>query len=443
MELDFHLRVQQILEAAVQRLPDQRVEYLEKACVNDAALLDEVLSLLPHYEQTLEFEPSRGPDWFLPGTTTFDQVQRQAADAGESEDPVPPFCIDQYRCVETLGRGGMGIVYRANHATLHQPFAIKLLRRGLLSSETRWRFAFEAELLRRMKHPGIARIYHVNEVRSVDRTQPYFVMEYIHGQPLIRYANMKTLGVLDRMRLLVEACEAVEYAHRRGIIHRDLKPGNILVDELGRPKILDFGIARIEEFNPAASETNSSGFIGTYDYASPEQKAGHNEHLTPRSDVYSLGLVLHELLTGRLPPLVQGQLRLSLRRIGFEDSPSELTKRRAELLYFLRIILSNALARNPDTRYPSAGELGAAISACATEFDPRSLWDGLRLRIKKLLAPRGIADTSATNRPLNALLRTRIGMSLDTPNHNKSHPKQPDAPALPEAEDSDEVYRLR
>jgi serine/threonine protein kinase len=439
MATDPHLRVQDILDAAVRLAPAEREAFVRRTCAADAGLLREVRSLLPHYQRTLDFEPDRGPDWFLPGTTTIAKAQVDAQTA--VEDPAPPFCIDQYRCEEVLGRGGMGIVYRAVHATLRRPFAIKLLRRGLLCSENRWRFAFESELLRRLQHPGIARVFHVNEVRSASGTQPYFVMEYIHGQSLVRYAEAQGLGVLQRLTLLANVCEAVEYAHRRGITHRDLKPGNILVDDAGQPKILDFGIARIEEFTPASEDDRPGGFVGTYEYASPEQKAGRNDQLTPGSDVYSLGLITHELLAGRLPALVDGRLRLDLERVQL-DRRSRAKARQKEFHYFLRLILATALARSTAKRYRSAGQLGAALSALVTEFDTPSAWAALRAWLARLGSIRSAAPPDHTNRPLNAVLRARIGMSMDSEQAELRDSRRA-AESPPAREANDQTYRVR
>lgn len=439
MTTDSHLRVQSILEAATGMSPADQAAFIQQACGTDAALLREVRSLLPHYRQTRDFEPDRGPEWFLPGTTTIAKAQADAETA--DDDPTPPFCIDQYRCEEVLGRGGMGIVYRATHATLHRPFAIKLLRRGLLCSENRWRFAFEAELLRRLQHPGIARLYHVNEVRSAGGTQPYFVMEYIRGRSLASYAEVRGLNVLERLALLADVCEAVEHAHHRGIVHRDLKPGNILVDHAGHPRVLDFGIAWIEEFTPTSGHDRSGGFLGTYEYASPEQKAGQNERLTPGSDVYSLGLIAHELLAGRLPAIVDGRLHLDLERVRLEGCPRAAVARRKELHYFLRLILSTALARAIAKRYRSAGQLGAALSALASEFDRPSAWAALRTRLARLWSSRSAAPAGHTNRPLNAVLRARIGMSMEADRAERRAQQRATKPASA-GEHDDEVYRL-
>jgi serine/threonine protein kinase len=437
MAIDPHLRVQSILDAALRLPAAEREAFIAQTCEDDTSLLREVRSLLPHYQHTLDFEPDRGPDWFLPGTTTISKARADAQEA--NEDPQPPFCIDQYRCEEVLGRGGMGIVYRATHATLRRPFAIKLLRRGLLCAENRWRFAFESELSRRLQHPGIAHVYHVNEVRSASGTQPYYVMEYIRGQSLVRYADTNGLGVLQRLRLLVDVCDAVEYAHRRGIIHRDLKPGNILVDDTGQPRVLDFGIARIEEF-VSASDDGSDGFIGTYEYASPEQKTGQNDRLTPASDVYSLGVITHELLAGQLPSIVDGRLRLKLERMQLDELGTPV--RQKEFHYFLRLILSTALARSTADRYSSAGELGTALSALAAEFDRPSAWAALRARLGRFLSGRPAEPTAQTNLPLNAVLRTRIGMSMESERPDRPE-SGPDPEESSKEEPDDEVYRVR
>lgn len=441
MATEFHLRVQQMLEEALRVPPEQRSALIEQACSQDASLLREVRSLLPHYEQTCRYEPGREPEWFLPGTTTMRRAQAEAAEVGD-EDPEPPFHVGEYRCDEVIGRGGMGTVYRAQHTSQRGTFALKLLQRESLSSESRWRFAFEAELLRRLQHPGLARILAASEVHTAHGTRPYLVMEYIRGESLIRYAEEKKLNVLQRLKLLARVCEPIEYAHHRGIIHRDLKPANILVDRSGRPRILDFGVARVEQLDPLPADEEPGGFIGTLRYASPEQKLGRNDELTPACDVYALGLIAHQLLTGRLPQIVQLKLQLDLNRICLEDRSRASAARQEEFRYLMHVIFSGALAESPAKRYRSAGKLAAAINALLAEFDKPTRWAAWRSRLSRLLAPEASSSSEEQTRgPLSAVLRARIAMSMEADRakpceDSSAGPKTPDS-------DDDETYRVR
>jgi serine/threonine protein kinase len=438
---EFHLRVQRVLEAALRVPPDRRAAAIQRACEQDTDLLREVLSLLPHYEQTHEYEPDRGPEWFLPGTTTIGKTQDEAAAGAEEVDPEPPFHIDQYRCERILGGGGMGVVYLAQHTSLRRFFAVKLLRSGILSPENRWRFAFEAELLRRLQHPGIAGIFETSEVRTARGTRPSLVMEYIEGLPLARFAAEKGLNALDRLALFARVCEAVEHAHRRGVIHRDLKPGNILVDDAGRPHVLDFGIARLAEFESAPAG-ESGGFFGTREYASPEQMAGKNDELTPASDVYSLGLVLHQLLTGRLPQRAEKALQLDSRAVRLANCTRRVAACPKEFRSLLHMILSRALAQSPTERCDSAGRLGAAVGALLSDFDKTSRWTALRGKLSRLLAAHGAASGDATSRSLSAVLRTRMKLSMERDAADKMKPERTEPPSSGDEED-DDVYRVR
>ena len=327
MSTRFHRRVQRILEAVSQAEPDWRESLIQEACEGDPKLLEEVRSLLPHYETAGEFKPGRplGSAWGLPGTTTFTRAADAAADEPEW---TPPFAIAPYTVVKVLGRGGMGVVYRAVNPATHRVVAIKVLRKRLRSREDRRRFMFEEEILRQLQHTGIGRFLHGGIARIVHRNtpqappdrRPYFVMEYIAGQSLTAFAREHELDVRARLALLAKVCEALEHAHRRGIIHRDLKPDNILVEESGQPKVLDFGIAQILEFESTLIRNEDGQFAGTREYASPEQMAGRVKDLTPASDVYTLGLIAHELLTGRLPPRKGGKVRLRLADVVLEES---------------------------------------------------------------------------------------------------------------------------
>jgi serine/threonine protein kinase len=437
-----HERVQEILEQAVRYPADDREACVQAACGDDSELLAEVRSLLPHYVQMRDFELGSLSEWMLPGTTTLSRAREDAQSESELDALEPPFCIDQYQCDEVLGRGGMGIVYLATHATLRKQFAIKLLRTHLSSSTDRWRFAFEVELLRRLQHPGIARLLYGSEVKWPGGTQPFFVMEFVCGQQLVQYADEVGLNSIERLVLLANVCEPIEYAHQRGIVHRDLKPGNILVDTDGSPKILDFGIALVSDSAATFGHDDAGQFVGTYEYASPEQIAGQNKLIDSRSDVYSLGLITHELLTGRLPRSIDGQVRLDLDRVRVHDGPPGLAARQKEFLYYLRIVFSASLARDRNTRYRSAGELGAALNAIATEFVQPYGWSAIRARLSRLFSSAD-AERASTSKPLlAALLRKRLSMWLET-----SRPEQQadqsasDQPA--DESDDDEIYRLR
>jgi serine/threonine protein kinase len=420
MASELHLRVQEVLEGALKVDPAQRAAYLNRECGRNDLLLQEVLSLLPHYEQTREFEPERPRKTALgmPGTTTFAEVGRAVENEQRQPEPEPPFCIGQYKVLELLGRGGMGVVYRAVYPTLHKQFAIKVLRKDLLSYEDRWRFAFEAHILRQLRHPGIAQITHASEISTATGPQPYFVLEYIEGESLIKFADSHAMGVGARLELFCRVCEAVEYAHHHGIIHRDLKPGNILVDATGQPKILDFGIARLAEFQVDALSSEYGRFVGTREYASPEQMRGDTEQLTPRSDVYSLGLIAHELLAGKRPRLEQGRLYLDVSRVCPTDERGRRPANLREFQYYLAGVLRSALAHDEARRYVSAGELAADMEALRALIAPPRRWAALKARLRDLFLPRGEWSPSSASRPLSAVLRKRVLMALEAEDHN-------------------------
>ncbi len=423
MPTELHLRVQEILEAAVGLKDPERTRFINRECGDGPELLKEVRSLLPHYLQMRDFEPERPRTTalHLPGTTTFARVGAAVAAEPPEPEPEPPFCIGQYKVLQVLGRGGMGVVYRAVYPTLHRQFAIKVLRKDLLSYEDRWRFAFEAHILRQLRHPGIAQITHASEISTATGPQPYFVLEYIEGESLVRYVESHALDVRARLALFCRVCEAVHYAHHRGVIHRDLKPGNILVDAAGQPKILDFGIARLAEFQVAPLSSEDGRFVGTREYASPEQVRGDTEQLTPRSDVYSLGLIAHELLTGKLPQIIAGRLNLDLARICPTDDLGRPPSNLKEFRYYLAGIFRTALARDESKRYASAGELGADVEALVSLITPPTRWAALKARLTNLFSPRGEWSPSPANRPLSAVLRKRVAMALEAEDHHLPH----------------------
>ena len=218
-----------------------------------------------------------------------------------------PGWIGHYQLIAKLGEGGMGAVWLAEqHAPVKRQVALKLIRAAIRSESTLQRFELERQALAIMNHPAIARVF---DAGTTQEGQPYFVMEYVPGVPISLYCKQKGLTIPERLHLLIEVCEAVQHAHQKAIIHRDLKPSNILVTEIdgkALPRIIDFGIAKALTTTPSAKEeetmfTQPGGMVGTLGYMSPEQADPGALDVDTRTDVYSLGAVLYELLTGSLP----------------------------------------------------------------------------------------------------------------------------------------------
>jgi serine/threonine protein kinase len=257
----------------------------------------------------------------------------------------------------------MGIVYEAQQETPKRRVALKLLRPTLLSEKARRRFAFETEVLARLQHSGIAQIFEAGTVDTGAGPQPYFAMERIEGSLLTRFAEEQQLGTRERVEIFVRICEAVQHAHQKGVIHRDLKPANILVDGSGQPKILDFGIARAtdSDLQTTTQQTDVSKLIGTIAYMSPEQAAGSPEDVDTRSDVYTLGVILYELLVGCLPYDVGGKLIHEAVRIIRENEPTPLSSVQKIFRGDLEIIVGKALEKKPELRFPSANDMAEDI----------------------------------------------------------------------------------
>jgi len=265
-------------------LPDgERGEFLRARCPDDPALADEVLNLIA--------EDAR-EDSVL--DRDLAALARQVLDDSGS---VPYKQFGPYRLLRAIGEGGMGIVYLAERPDLGTQVAIKILRDAWLSPARRERFAAEQRTLAQLNHPFIARLYDADA--SPDGT-PFFVMEYVEGVPLTRYCSERHCSLDERLRLFHAVCEAVHYAHQHAVIHRDLKPSNILVKADGAVRLLDFGIAKpLESVGDPPERTLTALRLMTPAYASPEQLRG--DPVGVQSDVYSLGVILYQLLTGRLP----------------------------------------------------------------------------------------------------------------------------------------------
>jgi len=269
--------------------------------------------------------------------------------------------IGRYRILRLIGEGGMGGVYEAEQEHPRRTVALKIIKAGMASSELLRRFEQESQALGRLQHPGIAQIYEAGTVDTGFGTQPYFAMELIHGQSPREYAEANHLKVRDRLNLMVKICDAVHHAHQRGLIHRELKPGNILVDETGQPKILDFGVARVTDSDTRVTlQTDMGQLIGTLAYMSPEQALADPLDIDTRSDVYSMGVILYELLSGRLPYTLSKKVHEAIQAIR-EEAPARLSTSNRTLLGDIETIVAKALEKERDRRYASAAEMAADI----------------------------------------------------------------------------------
>ena len=274
-----------------------------------------------------------------------------------------PASIGPYRILRVLGEGGMGVVYEAEQDHPYRKVALKTLRTGSDTPELARRFAREAGALARLQHPAIAQIYEAGTADTDSGAQPYFAMEFIHGEPLDEYAETHDLSIRERLHLMCRVCDGVEHAHQRGVIHRDLKPANILVDDSGQPKILDFGVARITDLDALHTRQTSMGqVVGTLAYMSPEQVAGGAldasgaPNIDIRSDVYTLGILLYELLARRRPYDIGGQLLDAVRTIRDED-PALLGSIDRKYRGDIETIVARAIEKDRARRYASAAAL--------------------------------------------------------------------------------------
>lgn len=280
-------RVKEIVGAALEREPDDRPAFLDLACSQDPGLRAEVESLLAAHAEAVAIFNSEDPD---------SNAKSDAASVPRTNGP--------YKLIRELGAGGMGQVWLAEQTEpVHRRVALKLIKSGMYDNTTVQRFQAERQSLAIMEHPAIAKVF---DAGATPQGQPYFAMEYVDGAPITDYCDRKKLAIQERLRLFIQVCEGVQHAHQKAIIHRDLKPSNILVTEIDRkptPRIIDFGLAKATapHFGVQASFTQVGAFLGTPGYMSPEQVDPNLHDVDTRTDVYSLGVVLYELLTGDLP----------------------------------------------------------------------------------------------------------------------------------------------
>ncbi len=289
-------KIQLLFEKALELKPADRENYLRYECGEDKELFDEVVSLLKADENEHTIFSGSATDYISLDEATLD---------GKN--------FGNYRALKQIGFGGMGSVYLAERIDGHfeQKVALKIIKPGMNTREIISRFEDERQILAKLQHPNIARLLDggVSELGL-----PYFTMEYVEGKTIIEYCDENKLTIEQRLELFKKVCEAVLYAHQNLVIHRDLKPGNILVQADGSVKLLDFGIAKVFEDDESERFITRTGLrVMTPEYASPEQVRG--QQVSTATDIYSLGLIFYQLLTGCPPYEIQSTSALEMERV--------------------------------------------------------------------------------------------------------------------------------
>jgi tetratricopeptide (TPR) repeat protein len=338
--------IDSIVASALELPEGARAAYLEEACAGKPALRAEAESLLGMCPEAADI---------FPGDTTTEHPGGETA-------PMLGRRIGAYVLMEAIGRGGMGSVYRAERADdeFRKSVAVKLIAGDIQPSETVNRFAVERQILATLEHPDIARLL---DAGVTSDGLHYIVMEYVEGQPIAKYCAARRLSIEERLRLFQRVCLAVHFAHQHLIVHRDLKPANILVTSEGAPKLLDFGIAKLLNPEAGAHHQTLAAIPMTPDYASPEQARGML--LTTSSDVYSLGVILYELLTGERPYRLAGRgLEEVLQAVCEQEPPKPSTiaiESGEKPAPDLDAIVLKAMSKSPEERYASAEQFAADI----------------------------------------------------------------------------------
>jgi len=374
-------QIKSIFQRALERPPPARRAFVDQTC-SDLQVRRQVLDLLQHHDADAEF--------LHPFVGESDSQTQSLSDSLIGYD------LGGFVLKRLLGSGGMGSVYEAQQTSPQRHAAVKILRLDIADDAVQRRVAREAAILARLQHPGIAQVYSAGTLLVENRKFPWLAMELVAGEPLSRWIQQRPLNRRERLQLLVRLCDAVEHAHQRNVIHRDLKPDNILVQtrqqegtegELPwQPKVLDFGVAKLRDENDVSPQVTQSGqLIGTMAYMSPEQLAGDPNLVDARSDVYALGIIGFEMLTGRLPhDRRQQSVTQVLRGIG-DETPRRLRSIDPSYRGDPDIIFAQAMAPDVDQRYQSVSDLADDIRAFLEHRPIQARPPTLRYRLGKSL----------------------------------------------------------
>ena len=367
----------EILYLALDQPTEDRAAFIRTRCDGRPDLEDDVLSLLRAHERAGRFLERE------------DDERRLWPGDGSERDRVGP-----YQLLHVLGVGGMSTVFLAERAdqSFEKSVAVKFIRRGMDSTELERRFRTERQVLADLEHPNIARLL---DGGATDSGRPYLVMEHVDGVPIDEYCRRNRLHIRERVRLFETVCSAVQFAHQNLVVHRDLKPSNILVTQSGEVKLLDFGIAKVleEESSRSSVDTETMHRILTPRYASPEQVKG--QRITTKTDVYALGVLLYELLTGSPPYQVDGRSQDEIEHAVCETEPgrpSLVSKSSGNVVSVsgqlddeLDNIVLMALRKDPERRYATASELGQDLSNYLADLPVRARPDTVRYRASKFM----------------------------------------------------------
>lgn len=365
-----------LVSAALRLAPADRDALLADVRRSDPQLADAIEAALrdatvPSPAQPADTTLPIPPEAFIAGV----KADRRAADSEATRTSRPAIEGQEFAgcsILRVISQGGQGIVFEAAQRATKRKVAIKVLRHGRFASPAaRRRFEREIETVAQLSHPGIVLIHDAGETPD---GQPYFIMDYISGEPLDRYVRKRGCTLPETLALFARVCDAVHYAHQRGVLHRDLKPSNILVDRSGQPRVVDFGLAKWVHAPGDLDLSSSRDMLGTLPYMAPEQARGANAEIDVRTDVYALGVTFYRILTGEFPYPAEGHLAEVIQNIiehpaaspakrwnpdsGVASTAKRSQSTRCPLGHELCTILLTALAKEPQRRYQSAGDLG-------------------------------------------------------------------------------------
>lgn len=358
--------INKILDTALSLQEETRYDYVRETCGDDPVLADEILALLKTLPKS---------DAFWQSKKRLNETLLQSYSSYSSEK-FTPFRIGKYQVSEVIGRGGMGMVYKAHRADgeFERLVAIKVVNEHFTSEGILNRFRQERQILARLNHPNIAVLY---DGGISEQNRPYLVMELISGKPITEYCDEEKQSLSQQIELIKKLCITVQYAHQNLVVHQDIKPSNVLIDDRGELKVLDFGIARLlEDYNT----TDSSAQLLSLQYASPEQV--RNDVISTTSDIYNIGLIAYELIAGKKPFDLTGLSRPEIKEKILSENPDPLPN---SISRDLKSIIRKALQKDPKERYATTSELYEDLVHFQQDLPVRAAGSSFSYRFKKFI----------------------------------------------------------